>query len=549
MTNQIDELRRPFEGHGGDDVTVDLVRIERLHQERLVQNEQAVSMRGISRRFGSTVALDEVDLDVRVGEIHALLGENGAGKTTLMRVLAGLDRPDNGEVSLFGQTVDTFDPRALRASGVAIVQQHFTLVPTLTAAENLVLARPEGRLLPNARVGRARVEQLATNYGLAVRSDVRAADLSVGEQQRLELLRALDADAKLLILDEPTAVLTDQEGHALLSVCRRLADEGRAVVIITHRLAEVFAGCDRVTVLRNGRVVLAGAKVSDHTRSGLASVMVGSEAAGAHAPKTEARALPTDTVPRLRATGLSFGKLRNASLDVAPGEVVGVAGVDGNGQADLEALLSGRTQSTVESAIAIDGEPVDLRSPRGRIRAGVAYIPSDRYRFALARGLSLADCLELGRGSWWRPLGRHRRRNAGPALATWDVRSAGAHARSGSLSGGNAQKLVLAREMATEPRVVLACYPTRGLDPEAAANVMARVLDTTNRGAGVVWIGAELDELLSVADRIVVASDGELIGPFFPPYDRAAIALAMAGQHATVEKAEPVLNTGTEVEA
>ncbi len=489
-------------------------------------------MSGISRRFGSTVALDNVDFDVRQGEIHALLGENGAGKTTLMRILAGLDRPDTGSVHMGGSQVNRFDPRALRDIGVSIVQQHFTLVPTLTAAENLVLARPEGRLLPGAKAATQRVTALSERYSLQVRPDVAAGQLSVGEQQRLELLRALDADAKLLVLDEPTAVLTDQEATALLAVCRRLAEEGRSVVIITHRLAEVFAGCDRVTVLRGGRVVLAGAEVSSQTREGLATAMVGAAATGEYDRRSEADSFVANpsAVPRLAVSGLTHGRLVDAHLEVAAGEVLGVAGVDGNGQADLEAVLSGRSPTAV-GTIELDGERMEITDPRARVRARIAYIPSDRYRWALARGMTLADCLELGRGARWRPHRRRRHGDASPSLSHWDVRSAGAGARAGSLSGGNAQKLVLAREMASEPNVVLACYPTRGLDPEAARTVVGRVLGAATAGAAVVWMGAELDELLAVADRIVVASGGKLVGPFLPPYDRAAIGLAMAGGH------------------
>ena len=516
-------------------------------------------MTGISRRFGSTVALDGVDFEVRAREIHALLGENGAGKTSLMRMLAGLDRPDAGTVELFGEEVRTFDPRAQRDLGVSIVQQHFTLVRTLTAAENLVLARPEGRLLPRPRASEARLKALSARYGLDVRADVPTGQLSVGEQQRLELLRALDADARLLVLDEPTAVLTDHEATALLAVCRRLTEEGRSVVIITHRLSEVFEGCDRVTVLRAGRVVLAGATVASQTRSGLASAMVGAESTGTYERRertpvpaasgepstgtmlptgaTHAGAGPAGTrIPRLRVSGLNHGRLVNVGLEVAPGEVVGIAGVDGNGQADLEAVLSGRVAST--TVVEVDGARFDLSDPRARVRAGIAYIPSDRYRWGLARGLTLADCLELGRGHRWRPPRRSRMQAAGPALLRWDVRSAGARARAATLSGGNAQKLVLAREMATEIRVVLACYPTRGLDPEAARSVVGRVLEAANGGAGVVWMGAELDELLAVADRIVVASNGRLVGPFLPPYQREEIGLAMAGVRHGTEPAE-----------
>jgi simple sugar transport system ATP-binding protein len=486
----------------------------------------AVGMAGISRRFGTTVALDDVDLELRGGEIHALLGENGAGKTTLMRILAGLDRPDAGTVAVGGEVVDRFDPRALRDRGVAMVQQHFTLVPTLTAGQNLVLGCPERALLPSARAAAARVDALVARYGLAVRTGVPAGQLSVGEQQRLELLRALDAGARVLVLDEPTAVLTDAEADVLLATCRGLADEGRSVVVITHRLAEVMAGCDRVTVLRAGRVVLAGAPVAVHTRAGLASLMVGTEHRGEHAPRTERHA--TDRM-RLRLTGITHGLVRDLSLTVHGGEVLGVAGVDGNGQADLEAVLAGRAVPSA-GTVELDGVPLAPGDPARRVGTGLAYIPSDRYRHGLVRALPLSDNLELGRVARWRPRRRRRLQAAAPKLARWDVRTAGPAARAASLSGGNAQKVVLARELAVPGApAVVACYPTRGLDPEASRVIVARVLESAAAGAAGVWIGAELDELRAVADRIVVMTGGRLLGPFSPPYVRADIGLAMAG--------------------
>jgi simple sugar transport system ATP-binding protein len=500
----------------------------------------AVRACGITRRFGATVALDGVDVEIRRGEIHALLGENGAGKTTLVRILAGLDRPDAGSVEVQGEAVDRFEPRHLRARGVALVQQHFTLVPTLTAGENLVLARPEGRWLPGSNAGRDRIQQLVARYGLAVPAERPVAGLSVGQQQRLEVLRALDADASVLLLDEPTAVLTDQEAAGLLATCRQLAGEERAVVVITHRLAEVFAGCDRVTVLRAGRVVLAGAAVSGQTRAGLASLMVGSAASGLFArpeltgdgcgaASLAASPAPARKEVRLQARGLTQGLLADLDLEVRGGEVVGLAGVDGNGQADLESVLCGR-QVPRAGEVLLDGTALPPGRPRKRVAAGMAYIPSDRYRWGLVRALDLADNLDLGRTPCWRLRRRVRQRQAQPRLTAWDVRGAGPWARAATLSGGNAQKLVLAREMAGgPPAAVVACYPTRGLDPEAAGMIATRVLEAAAAGSAVVWMGAELDELVAVADRIMVMTGGRLVGPFLPPFDRAAIGLAMAG--------------------
>ena len=537
------------------------------------------SLHGIRRRFGAgPPALDGVDLDLRAGEVHALLGENGAGKTTLMRILAGLDSPDAGTVTLDGDPVTEFTPRALRERGVAMVQQHFTLVPTLTAGENLALARPRGRLRPGARQLRARVAELSARYRLPVRADVPVERLSVGEQQRLELLRALDADARLLILDEPTAVLVDAEASALLGVCRELAADGRVVVIITHRLGEVFAGCDRVTVLRRGVVVCAGEPVAGHDRASLAGHMVGDGPAppqdldethtadrtsfaevlrGGRSPDAPAGGGADPDEPggagaglngpggagagpggsgggparaaaaRIELAGAALGRLRPLDLRVGSGEVVGIAGVDGNGQAELEELLSG-IAAAERGEVRVDGAPLPVGAPRRRTELGVAYIPADRYRRALAGPLSLADNLELGRGMRLRPSRARRSAAAAPALAGWDVRGAGPGTTASALSGGNAQKLVLARELAGGPRVVVAAQPTRGLDPEAARAVTARIRAAAADGAAVVWFGAELDELFAVSDRLIVLADGRGT-EFAPPYDRAAVGLAMAG--------------------
>jgi simple sugar transport system ATP-binding protein len=485
----------------------------------------AVSARGVTRRFGHHAALSDVDLALRPGEVHALLGENGAGKTTLVKILAGLETPDEGTVELWGDRVTHFDARHARHRGVALVQQHFTLVPNLTASQNLVLARPSGFLLPRRALAKRRLKELVDTFGLAVRDDVPVSELSVGEQQRLEILRALDANASVLLLDEPTAVLTATEATALLEVCRRLADEGRAVVIITHRLGEVIAGCDRVTVLRDGEVVLADGVVAEHTSVALAEAMVGRAAAQS---AVSAPPEPTRDRVRVEVAGVSNGRLRDVSFTVHAGEVVGIAGVDGNGQAELEAVLAGVEPPTA-GHVMVDGEPLPVHAPRDRVRRNVAYIPSDRYRTGIVRPMTLADNIELGRSGMWRVRRGARHRTTLPRLSAWDVRSRGPAALVRSLSGGNAQKLLLAREMHVEPSVVIACHPTRGLDPGAARTIADRILDAAAAGAAVVWVSVDLEELLAVSHRIIVLVDGSVTGRFEKPFDRNAIGLSMSG--------------------
>jgi ABC-type uncharacterized transport system ATPase subunit len=487
----------------------------------------AVLMSGVSRRFGTVQALDGVDFSLARGEIHALLGENGAGKSTLMRILAGLDTPDSGTVEVLGEAITTFDPRDIRRRGVAMVQQHFTLVPTLTAGENLWLSRPTGGVLPSKADFARRVDELGERFGLRVPTGVPAGQLSVGEQQRLEIIRALDADVQVLLLDEPTAVLTDAEADDLLTVCRRLRDEGRSIVFITHRLGEVFAGADRVSVLRGGRSVLSGAPVAEQTRSGLASLMVGADARGElEHRRTDHR---RDKV-RLQLDGVAVGRLHGIDLVVRSGEIVGVAGVDGNGQAELEQVISAQLPPS-SGTLVVDGEPLLVDSPRRRIARRIGYIPSDRYRWGMVRPLSISDNLELGRAPFWRRRRVERHTHAGERIDAWDVRCAGPDAAVASLSGGNAQKLLLSRELHGDTSVILACYPTRGLDPEAARIVVERIVERAEQGTAVVWIGAELDELFAVADRIVVLAGGRVTGEFEPPFDRAVIGLAMTGVH------------------
>ena len=399
--------------------------------------------------------------------------------------------------------------------------------------------------MPPARVAGQRLAELVERFGLDVRDGVPVAQLSVGEQQRLEILRALDADASVLLLDEPTAVLTGEEATRLLAVCRRLADEGRSVVIITHRLSEVVAGCDRVTVLRDGAVVLADAAVADHTVGSLADAMVG-RALGTSRTRASRHPSPPDAAVRLDVAGVSLGSCATPSFTVRAGEVLGVAGVDGNGQAELEAVLAG-----VEAA--------GRRHRHARRRGGAARLaaPTDRRRHRLHPVRPLPHGARATDEPRRQRRARPRRRGGGlaaaagagptaPRLQAWNVRAAGPGAPVRSLSGGNAQKLVLARELdsSTRPRRRRATRRVAST-PAPPAAVADRVLDAAAGGAAVVWMGAELEEVLAVAHRIVVLSRGRITGEFARPFDRSAIGLAMGGGRVTTSSTEPDSSCGS----
>ena len=486
----------------------------------------AASLSGVTRRFGAVTALDGVDFELRRGEIHALIGENGAGKSTVARILAGLDAPNEGSVTIGGAPFEHADRHEAIRRGVGLVQQHFSLISTFTAEENIALSRPTTSMRPSRRALVKRLEVLSDRYGLAVRPRIPVNQLSVGERQRIEILRALDADADILLLDEPTAVLVDAESDRLLALCRELADEGRAVLIVTHRLSEVLAAADRVTVLRGGRLVLTSGQPDEFTRADLIRAMVGSATDNAvvKTPRDLTGAEPALTVDRVE-----LGQLSSCSFAVRRGEIVGIAGVDGNGQLELEALLAGLAKPA-GGTIDWHGRRVRPGHPRDLPTSRVAHIASDRHHYALAMDLPLADNLELGRGPVWRRRRPDRRKWAGELLSEWDVRGGQPHVKAGRLSGGNAQKVVLARELWNEPEVVIAAYPTRGLDPNAARSIADRLLEAVDqREAAVVWFGAELDELLAVSDRIVVLVSGHRSVEFTAPFDRDRIGTAMAG--------------------
>ncbi|TDT33575.1 ABC transporter ATP-binding protein [Naumannella halotolerans] len=496
------------------------------------------SGKNLTKRYGSVTALDSVDIELHAGEIHALIGENGAGKSTLTKILAGLEWPTTGMLSLGGKPANQISRQTAIELGIGLVQQHFTLIPTYTAEENLALSRPTGALRESRSALVGRLTKLTERYQLPVRPRIAAHQLSVGERQRLEILRALDSEAQVLLLDEPTAVLVDAESVRLMKLCRELAEEGRAIMIVTHRLSEVMSTADRLTVLRQGRVVLQSDTPGRYTKSQLAKAMIG-DAADSQIDRAHHRPRVDEKPAVLSVESVTHGRLTDCSFDLHPGEIVGIAGVDGNGQAELETLLC-RLATPDEGQVTWHERRFRAGHPRDRPLAGIAYIPSDRHQRALASPLSLADNLELGRGRPWRAAKRQRLAQWAEPLETWDVRGGTPRTPAGRLSGGNAQKVVLAREMAADPDVVVAAYPTRGLDPGAATLIAQRILSAVaDRHACAVWFGSELDELLAVADRIIVLVTGQRSVEFHPPFDRDLLGEAMAGMVGETESATP----------
>jgi len=461
-----------------------------------------------------------VDFEAAAGEVHALLGENGAGKTTLSNILTGLYRPDEGRISLFGRPVEFSSPRDAIDAGIAMVHQHFRLVSPFTVAENVVLGdhRSIGkRFLLRTRAIERAVGELSRRYGLAVEPRARIWQLSLGEQQRVEILKALYQDARILILDEPTAVLTPQEAEALFETIRVMAEDGRTVIFISHKLHEVKAVADRVTVLRRGRTV-ATIPAADATPRSLAALMVGREI---ELGRTNGARAVGDT--RLELAGVSANGDRGAaavkdvSLSVRGGEILAVAGVAGNGQRELAETITGMRPPT-EGTIAVGGRRLRGGDPREAIAAGIAYIPEDRLGTGLAPGLSVASNVVLK--SYRRPpasrgplllLGKVRQL-ARNLMEHYDIRASGPDVPARQLSGGNLQKVVLAREFSGEPRVLVAASPTRGLDVAGIETVHSYLRSAAERGVALLLISEDLDEILALADRIVVMYEGAIVG-------------------------------------
>jgi ABC-type uncharacterized transport system ATPase subunit len=493
-------------------------------------NGAAVAMRGIVKRFGEVVANDAVDFTLAHGTIHALLGENGAGKTTLMRILYGLALPDAGEILVDGGRVEIRSPSDAIAAGIGMVTQHFSLVAPMTVAENVVLG-DEGGFRLDRRAARAKVGEASDRVGIAVSPDARVAALSVGEQQRVEIVKALSRDCRVLILDEPTAVLVPQQVEALFSALRRLRDQGLAVVFISHKLREVTAISDEVTVLRRGRVEGTVATRTTDERE-LGRMMVGRPMTGV---ARDDERVPGDVVLRVErlsvADASGLPAVRDISLEVRSGEILGVAGVSGNGQTELVDVLSGMRAPSVGTVVVGD---VDVTGqPPARVSAaGVGRIPEDRHA-SVVRDLSVAYNLVLEDLDAYRrgPVldeGRIRR-TADDLIDRFDIRARPADPV-GTLSGGNVQKVLLARVLARQPKLLVVAQPTQGLDVGATEYVREQLLAQRAAGAAVLLVSEDLEELLALADRLVVMYEGEIVGRFDgADVDVDRLGLLMAG--------------------
>ena len=496
-----------------------------------------LELKGITKRFGTLVANDAIDLVVESGEIHSLLGENGAGKSTLMNVLYGLYKADAGQILLDGKPVEFQGPGDAMAAGIGMVHQHFMLIPVFTVAENVALGHEptkRGGVL-DLDAARALVRKISDRFGFDVDPDALVEDLPVGVQQRVEIIKSLARDAKVLVLDEPTAVLTPQETDELMEIMRGLAKSGTSIVFITHKLREVKAVADKITVIRQGRVV-GEAKPSAETTE-LASMMVGRDVGLTVEKKA---ATPGKVVLKVDDLSVLDDREHRAvdhvSFEVRAGEILAIAGVQGNGQTELaEAILGLRAIHSNDGDISISGSSVRGKSVRSILEKGVGYVPEDRQKNGLVSEFSIEENLMLN-GSFTKPYAKGlgiafgtRARLAEERVKEFDVRTTSALTPAGKLSGGNQQKVVLARELSREVDLLIVSQPTRGVDVGSIEFIHERLVEERNAGKAVLLISTELDEVLALADRIAVMYRGRIVGIVDTKTDRAKLGQMMAG--------------------
>ncbi len=501
-----------------------------------VAQPPVLELRSVTKQFPGVLANDSIDLDLREGEVHALLGENGAGKSTLMNIVYGLYHPDEGEILVKGRKITLGSPREAIEAGIGMVHQHFMLIPVMTVAENIVLATEPRRagVLLDYDAARRRVRELSQRYGLAVDPDAKIQNISVGQQQRVEILKALYRGADILILDEPTAVLTPQEAKELFEVVRSLTSQGKSVIFISHKLNEVLEIADRISVLRRGKLVDT-VSPQGVTEEDLARLMVGREVLLRVDKQPASPAEPLLEVDDLHVLDdRELEAVRGVSFQVRAGEILGIAGVDGNGQTELIDAVAGLRRPT-RGSIRIGGDDMTGVSARARLDAGMGHIPQDRQLHGLVLDFSIAENLALhayrkepdSKHGWLFP--RRLVARARTLIKEFDVRGGGPQTPARSLSGGNQQKVIIAREVERNPRVLLAAQPTRGLDVGAIEFVHRRLVAERDEGRAILLVSLELDEILSLSDRILVIYEGRIVGEFPPTATEEELGVAMTG--------------------
>ena len=496
-----------------------------------------LELRNVTKRFGTLVANDNINIVVESGEIHSLLGENGAGKSTLMNVLYGLYKADEGQILLDGAEQKFRGPGDAMAAGIGMVHQHFMLIPVFTVAENVVLGNEPTKKFGalDLATARAKVREISDRFGFDIDPDALVEDLPVGAQQRVEILKALSRDAKVLVLDEPTAVLTPQETDELMQIMRELAAAGTSIIFITHKLREVKEVADKITVIRQGKVV--GDASPTASAEELASMMVGREVD-----------LQVDkSAPKIGDTVLSFHgvsvlddrkqlAVNNIDLEVRAGEILAIAGVQGNGQTELaEALLGLRQVIKGSGSIKLNGKNIDHLSVQDRLEAGISFIPEDRKKDGLVSEFTISENMMLN-GSRGEPFANgiwinfaNRDRITNERIKEFDIRTQSAETLAGNLSGGNQQKVVVARELSRSGNLLLAAQPTRGVDVGSIEFIHERIVAERNEGRAVILISTELDEVLALADRIAVMYRGQIVGIVDANTSRAQLGKMMAG--------------------
>lgn len=480
--------------------------------------QTVVEMRGITKRFPGIVANDNINLVVKKGEIHALLGENGAGKSTLMNILFGLYQPDEGEILINEKPVKITSPNVANELGIGMVHQHFMLVETFTVTENIVLGNePRNGLQIDIRQAVKEVEELSRKYGLKVDPTAKIADISVGMQQRVEILKTLYRGADILIFDEPTAVLTPQEIQELIEIMHNLVKEGKTIILITHKLKEIMAVCDAVTIIRRGKVIDSVA-VKDTNPDELAAKMVGREVTfkvDKKPPQPKEVILSVENVTAMGNRGVNA--LNGISFEVRAGEILGIAGVDGNGQSELIEVLTGLRKAS-GGRILLKGQDITNRLPREISEAGLSHIPEDRHKRGLVLDFTMSENMVLE--TYFHPRFNKNGfldyaaidKHASRLIEEFDVRTPSIHTKARALSGGNQQKAIIAREVDKDPDLLIAAQPTRGLDVGAIEFIHKRLVEQRDKGKAVLLISLELDEVINVSDRIAVIYEGQIVG-------------------------------------